>query len=138
MVKKCETKRFIDGPRCFPFLCFVIHVFNIYSFLDAWHLFIAYAQTLEVNFTINIKIDIINKNSGFINVIDILLIRTKYYHLKWVLITERIHSSWVGLCFTIEGVIKNGSTFNSQTHRHTGILILELRNRAFNCVHSAT
>ena len=51
----------------------------------------------------------------------LLLILTYYYHLKWVLITQRVHSLWV--CFTPDGVIQSGYIFKSLTHtsRHFDI-----------------
>ena len=48
------------------------------------------------------------------NVIHRLLTLTYHYHLKWVLIMQRVHSLWV--CFTPEGVIQNGSIFKSRAH----------------------
>ena len=64
--------------------------------------------------TISAKIYQIIERYGIINIIHRLFILTYYYHLKWVYITQRVHSLWV--CFTPEGVIQNGSIFKSWTH----------------------
>ena len=81
-----------------------------------------YAKVPEVNCN-RCEEKLNKKRYVVINIIHRLLILTYYYNLKWVYITQNVHSLWV--CLRPEVVFKIGPLSNQGHNVHSGILILE-------------